>query len=170
MLLHPFWNGAIRNPSVMLVSWIDGFCPAFARAHPATVAAHVAALIRRTFQRPWSLELIARRFHVTPSHLRRGFQQEFGVSIHEYQTTRRVIEALHHMPEGKIEAIALEVGYKSKKDFYRAFQQVTGMKPTTFRSLSHARASRIAQLVDGQSGRRATAADHHRPKRPVCAQ
>src|SRR5438045_202695 len=35
----------------------------------------------------------------------------------------------------KIEPIALEVGYRSKKNFYRAFRALTGLTPSTCRRL-----------------------------------
>jgi len=41
---------------------------------------------------------------------------------------------------GNIEATALEVGYGSKKNFYRAFRRVTGLTLAAFRRLSHERA------------------------------
>jgi len=47
----------------------------------------------------------------------------------------------------KIEAIALEVGYKSKKDFYQGVLQLTGMKPIEFRRLSPERANDIIETV-----------------------
>ena len=46
----------------------------------------------------------------------------------------RLIEALPQVPTEKIDAIALKVGYRSKKNFYRAFQTVTGLTPTAFRA------------------------------------
>ena len=164
-MLDPFWNVALADAGAMFLSWVDVFYREFARAHPASAVEQVAALIRQDFQRQWSLERLAGKFHLTPSRLRRAFHREFGVSIHDYQKTRRVIEALHQVPDGKIEAIALEVGYRSKKDFYRAFHEVTGMTPTTFRRLSHEGAYHVVQSVGGAARRAATAADRHRTAR-----
>jgi len=41
---------------------------------------------------------------------------------------------------GNIEATALEAGYGSKKNIYRAFRRVTGLTLAAFRRLSHERA------------------------------
>jgi methylphosphotriester-DNA--protein-cysteine methyltransferase len=35
----------------------------------------------------------------------------------EYQRAARLSEAVRQVPAGKIDAIALDVGYRSKKDF-----------------------------------------------------
>jgi AraC-like DNA-binding protein len=61
----------------------------------------------------------------------------------------RLIEAMPHVSTEKIEAIALKVGYKSKKNFYRAFQDVTGLTPTAFRNLSEERAFAPRRIDSG---------------------
>ena len=38
-------------------------------------------------------------------------------------------------PNTKIEAVALEVGYRSRKDFYRVLRQTMHMTPQVLRSL-----------------------------------
>lgn len=163
-LMGSLVNAPIGDPEAMFLPWVNAFCAEFSRTHPASVAARVAGLIRRDYQHPWSLDSLADQFHVTVSQLRRAFQREFGVSIHDYQRSRRVIEALSHVSEGKIDAIALEVGYKSKKDFYRAFQAVTGVTPMAFRRLSDEHASRIVKSVSATASRRTIAADRHRAR------
>ncbi len=37
---------------------------------------------------------------------------------------------------GNIEGIALEVGYRSRKNFYRMFKTLTGLTPTAFRNIA----------------------------------
>jgi transcriptional regulator GlxA family with amidase domain len=97
MLLSSLMEAPIGDPEAMFLPWVNAFCAEFSRTHPASVATRVAGLIRNDYQRPWSLDVLADQYHVTPSQLRRGFQREFGVSIHDYQRSRRVIEALPHV-------------------------------------------------------------------------
>ncbi|PYR00763.1 MAG: hypothetical protein DMF96_02430, partial [Acidobacteria bacterium] len=63
---------------------------------------------------------------------------------------------------GNIEATALEAGYGSKKNFYRAFRRVTGLTPAAFRRLSHERALHVVESLAAAPPRRAIAADRRR--------
>jgi len=56
-----------------------------------------------------------------------------------------VTELVYVAPRER-ESVALQVGYKSKKNFYRALQQVTGLTPTEFRGLSDAPAEIVEAL------------------------
>jgi len=162
--LERFWKSATEGPAMAFRGWIEAFFSEFDRTHRASAATRAAKTIRRDYHQRWSLSTLARRLHVTPSQLRRGFQQEFGMSVREYQRTIRLAEAIEHMPAGKIDAIALQVGYRSKKNFYHAFQQVTGLTPTAFRRLPHERSAKVIESIGRMPPRKAIAADHGRRK------
>jgi methylphosphotriester-DNA--protein-cysteine methyltransferase len=72
---------------------------------------------------------------LTSSGLIRAFQNEFACTPNEYQRALRLIEALDRVPSDKIEAVATDVGYRSKKNFYRMFKNLTGLTPSAFRLL-----------------------------------
>lgn len=158
-LLTKFWRAPGISPEKTFRRWLDSFCTAFRAAHPPSAACRSARLIRQDFHRTWSLAMLARQFHVTPSHLRRTFQQEFGTTARDYQQVVRMRESLEQLPKGNVDAIALGVGYKSKKNFYRAFHKLTGLTPTGFRELSTERASHITASVRTRLHPPATAAD-----------
>lgn len=65
------------------------------------------------------------------------------MSIREYHGRRRVLTALEAVVDGKSEAAALGVGYRSRKNFYRPFRRCTGLTPTEFRRLSVERREHI---------------------------
>ena len=140
-----FWNTIDDDPRRPFRLWIDRFFDDFFIAHPATAAAKIAGLLRTDYKQKWDLATLAWRVHVTPSKLRREFHQQFGMSPLEYQRGVRLLNAVREVPAGKVDAIALEVGYRSKKDFYSAFKQLTGITLTTFRTLS---ADQAAVVVD----------------------
>jgi AraC-like DNA-binding protein len=141
------WNTTAHDPTHSFLLWIDHFFHDFFAAHPATAAATTAGLLRSDYTRNWDLATLARRVHVTPSKLRRDFHQQFGMSPLEYQRTVRLQHALRELPGAKVDAIALQVGYRSKKDFYSAFKQLTGITLTAFRSLSRERAAVVVDSV-----------------------
>jgi AraC-like DNA-binding protein len=158
-ILLRFWNASADDPRRAFLGWIDAFAEELLRTHPPSAASRAARAIRDDYQQPWTIAVLARRLGVSRSQLRRNFQREFGVSIREYQRTMRLIEAMPHVSTEKIEAIALKVGYKSKKNFYRAFQDVTGLTPTAFRNLSEERALHLVESIRAAPPRRAHAAD-----------
>src|SRR5438034_10710996 len=47
----------------------------------------------------------------------------------------------------KVEAVALSVGYRATKNFYRAFRQLTGTTPTGFRRLPPERAAAVLEFA-----------------------
>jgi AraC-like DNA-binding protein len=143
-----FWKDSSENPTDVFRKWVDRFFVAFARAHLPSAAADAARLLEKHFKQPWSLTTLARRVHVTTPQLRRAFRRSFGMSPHDYQRAVRLVEALKHVPASKIDAVASTVGYRSKKNFYRAFQRLTGMTPTSFRRLSDARAAGIVRSIN----------------------
>lgn len=154
ILLDCFLNRPAQNPATTFLDWLETFLTEFRRTHETSPARRVARLIRENYQRRWSIAVLAAGVHVTPSQLRRAFQREFGVSIREYQRTMRLTDALAQMPGGKIEAIALRVGYRSKKGFYRAFRQVTGLTPIAFLGLPPERSQRIIESIGATASRR----------------
>jgi transcriptional regulator GlxA family with amidase domain len=58
------------------------------------------------------------------------------VSPHEYQTRIRLTAAARLLPTEKVEYVALAVGFRSKKNFYRAFRLAMGLSPSEFRRLA----------------------------------
>ncbi|PYR75687.1 MAG: hypothetical protein DMF86_14585 [Acidobacteria bacterium] len=78
---------------------------------------------------------VAKTLGVSESRLNRCFRLAFGSTMHRYLLKLRVRYGLDLIAQGmKIEAAALSVGFRSKKDFYHAVQQLVGCTPAQFRS------------------------------------
>jgi PAS domain-containing protein len=57
-----------------------------------------------------------------------------GVTVHEYITRARMMFGAAQVRSGvKVEAVALDLGYRSKKNFYRQFKRRFGMTPEAYR-------------------------------------
>jgi AraC family transcriptional regulator len=84
---------------------------------------------------PASLEEIADRSGVTPSHLTRAFASSTGYSLMRYARARRLSEAARILALGvpDILGLALDVGYGSHEAFTRAFREHFGVTPETVR-------------------------------------
>lgn len=145
--IESFWSVPTDSPQQAFMRWMDEFFTQLARAHPRSGASQVARVLREQYQRAWPIPALARSVHATPSQLSRQFRREFGLSIPDYQRIVRLIHALDLVGNEKTEAVALEVGYKSKKNFYATLQHFTGLTPTEFRRLSDTRASEIIEML-----------------------
>jgi AraC-like DNA-binding protein len=55
----------------------------------------------------------------------------------EYQRRVRMLRAIEQIAanQSNIESVARDVGYRSKKNFYRSFRKLVGFTPTEFRQL-----------------------------------
>ncbi len=92
--------------------------------------------IHRRYNEPLSLELFSHILQRERGYLGRLFKKEVGCSMREYLARVRVRRAASLILKGtKIEAVILEVGYRSPKRFYDAFKQEFGVTPAAFRAL-----------------------------------
>lgn len=135
MLLTSFASGVLDGRHAF-ADWATRFCRVLDHLHPPSGARRAAAVIRRTFPQPLNIEDLARSVHMTASGLRRAFHGEFGRSPRAYQAAVRLLHAIEQVEVGNIEGIALEVGYRSRKNFYRMFKTLTGLTPTAFRTIA----------------------------------
>lgn len=142
-VLDKLWNRRSDDAGEMLQRWADAFFAAFDQAHPPSLAQKVSRFLRRHYDRPWTIATLGTHFRVSPSSLQRAFKREFQVSVREYQRRLRLQRACEAVGRHKIDAVALQVGYKSKKNFYQAFRKMTGMTPAAFRRLPDDRTDRL---------------------------
>jgi len=71
-----------------------------------------------------------------PAYLGRVFRREVGASVRNYLTHVRLQQAIALIRDGvKIEAVALSVGYRSKRNFYQQFKRRFGSTPISYRCL-----------------------------------
>jgi len=140
--LQSFFASDCHDPVDAFKHWVTQYFHAFERSHPISIAERAAHLIERDFDRPIDVATLARQVRTSRSHLTRSFKARFGVSPAEFQRMMRLVVALERIRHDKVDAVSLGIGYRSKKNFYRAFM-VTGMTPTGFRSLPEDRAMEI---------------------------
>lgn len=92
-------------------------------------------LLEVHFAEPLELHQLARLTGCHPVPLRALFKKEFGMSIRGYQTRLRIFHASKLLTESdlKIDAVGRTVGFRSRKNFYRAFRRTVGMTPSALR-------------------------------------
>jgi AraC-like DNA-binding protein len=136
--VRAFLNWQSHSAIEAFSTWRVRFFSAFERHHPHTAADRLARLIREQPDRPWTVASLARAAGVQTRGLARRFRREYGMSLRAYQHLCRMHAMLDRWsPDAKIEAVALEVGYRSRKDFYRVLRQTLQTTPALLRQLPH---------------------------------
>jgi PAS domain S-box-containing protein len=91
-------------------------------------------LIDREYALPITLRTMGLRIGRQPAYLGHLFRQQVGSSVREYVVRVRLTHAADLVRDGvKIEAVALCVGYRSKKNFYKQFKRCFGTTPVHYR-------------------------------------
>jgi AraC-like DNA-binding protein len=141
----------------LLGAWADAFFPALSKAHPPSVAVRAASPLRAEYDRNWTSAALSNHLATSDGALRRSFRGEFRVSIHDYLRIVRVRAAFQSITAQKVDVVSLKIGYRSRKNFYRALQQFTGLTPTRFRRLSVERAMEVTESLTMRLARRPSA-------------
>lgn len=86
-------------------------------------------------EEPLSLELIARKLHISPSHLSRTFKKSLKESLTEYINRARIEKAREYLQKTDILTyeVAELVGYHDPAYFSSIFKKYTGVSPTEYR-------------------------------------
>jgi AraC-like DNA-binding protein len=135
--LSAMWN-AVRSASTPdemltlleqeLITWVTA-----SRVRTTVVSAHVQrakTFIKGHSHQQVTLKSVGAAVGRQHQYLATLFRQEAGITIHEYLTCVRIRHAWNLIRAGeKIEAVALQVGYRSKKNFYRQFKSHVGLDP-----------------------------------------
>jgi PAS domain S-box-containing protein len=90
--------------------------------------------IHQNYTQRLTLGTLAKSLERQSAYLGRLFREAMGVTVHEYITRARMMFGAAQVRSGvKVEAVALDLGYRSKKNFYRQFKRRFGMTPEAYR-------------------------------------
>ena len=91
--------------------------------------------ITMNFAEEFSIEDIARKIHVHPSHLMRSFKIEKGITISHFRNQRRIVEAKQLLTYSNltITDIAYIIGFSSPQYFSRVFKREEGTTPIEYK-------------------------------------
>ncbi len=83
------------------------------------------------------LQTVAHHFGYSPEHLSRRFHSETGITYRAYCDQLRMRQAtiLLHRPGENVSSVAEALGYSDASSFIRAFRNIYGITPSTYRKL-----------------------------------
>lgn len=94
--------------------------------------------IEMNFSENISMEELASKLHVHPSHLMRAFKKEKGITISHYRNLRRIKEAkqLIAFSHLSMTEIAIIVGFGNSQYFSTFFKEAEGITPVEYKKQS----------------------------------
>lgn len=132
--------------------WVEQFFSMFVRSHRPAPEIVAARLLRGHPGWTWAYSNLSHEVGLGIRQLNRTFVGRYGMTIKHYHHLARLELGLQRIeaPTSKVEVVALELGYRSKKDFYRIMQQVVGMTPSKYRRLPAEDRAGIARRIREQ--------------------
>lgn len=92
-------------------------------------------LIERELGRSLTLQEVADRLHVTPSHLSRLFKKETGKTFSDFVTARKMECARQMLLNGcKVSTVAKSLGFEDPSYLSRVFRKFWGVAPNTYKA------------------------------------
>jgi len=103
-------------------------------SQPADRFAELVPWIIRNLHSDLSVNTLARRACMSPSHFNRAFKSVFGSTPTEFVETLRINEAKRRLsvPKRTLDTIAASVGFSNAQTFQRAFERRFGSKPRSY--------------------------------------
>lgn len=98
------------------------------------IVEQAVAYIEANYRYPLTINTVAANVFVSPSYLRRIFQQEKGITLAEYITQFRINYACTLLTETSlnIEHVGRNVGIRNKSSFCQIFQRRMGCTPSEY--------------------------------------
>jgi transcriptional regulator GlxA family with amidase domain len=119
-------------------------------SQPADRFAELVPWIMRNLQENLSVNTLARKVCMSPSHFNRAFKSVFGNTPAEFVETLRINEAKRRLavPKRTLDTIAASVGFSDPQTFKRAFERRLGAKPRSY--LKNLNARSMAASASGE--------------------
>jgi transcriptional regulator GlxA family with amidase domain len=120
--------------------------PLVFNSQPADRFAELIPWMMRNLHEDLSINALARRACMSPSHFNRAFKSVFGSAPAEFVENLRINEAKRRLsvPKRTLETIAASVGFSDAQTFQRAFERRLGAKPRSYLKTFHANSMAVS--------------------------
>jgi AraC-like DNA-binding protein len=144
-------NLDLWNPGWAVRQWLKAYEAGLAHAHRDELVVRAKRRLAVRLAEPLTVRALARELGCSVAVLQRRFTGEPGDTPTQYRRRQRAGAAIGLLrgSDLKIEAVARDAGWKSKKDLYRALDEFAGLSPAAVRALSHTEAALLVRRVVG---------------------
>ena len=120
-------------------------------SQPADRFAELIPWVMRNLHGDLSVNTLARRACMSPSHFSRAFKSVFGSAPAEFVEILRINEAKRRLsvPKRTLDTIAASVGFSDVQTFQRAFERRIGTRPRSY--LKNVNATTTAAAANGKA-------------------
>jgi transcriptional regulator GlxA family with amidase domain len=125
--------------------------PLVFNSQPADRFAELIPWMMRNLPEDLSVNTLARRACMSPSHFNRAFKSVFGNTPAEFVEMLRINEAKRRLsvPKRTLDTIAASVGFSDAQTFQRAFERRFGAKPRSY--LKNIKATSVMASSNGDA-------------------
>lgn len=112
---------------------------------PSTGMFKIKAYIQAHLSEKITIDLLCKRFLVSPTYLKENFRRTYGVPVHTFLVQQRIRRARELLctTDRSVQHIARSVGYQGMSQFNTAFKQYYGMTPGQCRKMSETATLRL---------------------------
>jgi AraC-like DNA-binding protein len=137
-LLDRHWRVSDSDPRTTLGQWIDDYVSSFELTHTVPLGAKALRALEAHSLARLDVKGLSSEVGCSPARLRREFHAWTGIALRPYHRTLRAEAAFEGVlaSDLKIDALAVDLGYKSKKNMYRTLKTTFGLTPKQIRRLT----------------------------------
>lgn len=97
--------------------------------HP--VVEDILSYISENMQRTLSVEILAKKYHLSPSSISHLFKKEMKIPLHQFILKKRLITAYHKIAAGEAPSlVAAACGFHDYSGFYKQYKKMFGHSPS----------------------------------------
>ncbi len=136
-LLDRHWRARAGDPRTALVQWADDYVASFGRSHTVPLGARAICALETHSLARLDVAGLAAELGSSPAKVRRAFHSWTGIALRPYHHALRAEAALKGAlaSDLKVDALAEDLGYGSKKNMYRTLKTTYGLTPKQIRRL-----------------------------------
>lgn len=105
--------------------------------NPAEILKSITKYISENLNENFTLEEISNRFYINKFHLARLFKKEYGYTLFDYISERRITKAkkLLRFTDKSVEEVCYDCGFNDPNYFSRVFRKIENRSPSEYRRL-----------------------------------